>query len=159
MNRTSWALAVTVGLFAFWLLLGGGQGIPYAAVAAIAGGVVSAWLAPGALHQARPLAILRFLALFVQQSLVGGADVAWRALRPSMPLTPDWHDYPVSLRTPAGQSLLLITVSLTPGTLCADMDNGVMRVHVLTPAMAEGIPRVERAIAAIFSDELQEASP
>ncbi len=147
-----------MGLFAFWLLLSGGRGPGYAAVAAVAGGIISAWLAPGLLHQPRPLAIIRFLALFIQQSLVGGADVAWRAMRPSMPLNADWHDYPVSLRTPAGQSLLLITVSLTPGTLCVDMHNGVMRAHVLTPAMADGIPRVERAIAAIFGEELREAA-
>ncbi|SEO45226.1 Na+/H+ antiporter subunit E [Aquisalimonas asiatica] len=152
-NRIRWAVLVAACLFLFWLLLSGGDGAAYAAVAAVVGGLVSAWLAPGTLHRPRPLAVGRFLALFVRQSLVGGADVAWRALHPRMPLEPSWAEYPVSLRTPAGQALFMITVSLTPGTLCADVRNGVMRVHSLTPDRDAGLPGVERAVAAIFGEE------
>lgn len=152
-NRTLWALVVAGCLFAFWLLLSGGQGVAYAGVFALAGGFLSAWLAPGTLHRVRPIAILGFLALFVRQSLVGGVDVAWRALHPQMPMDPGWSDYRIALRTPAAKALFQITVSLTPGTLCADLRGGVMRVHTLTPAMDAGLPQVERAIAAIFSDE------
>lgn len=155
--RVPWAMAVGATLLAFWALLSGGSGWLYGIPAAALGALAGAWLAPGQLHQPRPLAILRFLGIFLAKSLGGGVDVAGRALHPAMPLRPGWTEYSLRLTTPAAQSLFLITVSLTPGTLGADLRDGVMRVHTLTPSMEDNLPGVERAIAAIFGDEPEEA--
>jgi len=155
--RIPWAIAVAAALLALWALLSGGTGWLYGVPAALIGAGIGAWLAPGSLHRPRPFAILRFMGLFLVNSLRGGADVAWRALHPAMPMAPTWTDYPLRLHTPAGRALFLVTVSLMPGTLAADLRNGTVRVHVLTPEMAAGLPQLEQAVASIFGDETREA--
>lgn len=72
-----------------------------------------------------------FTPFFLWRSLCGGADVAWRAFHPGMPIAPAVIDYP--LRLPAGlpQVLMVSIVSLLPGTLSAELDGRVLRVHVL----------------------------
>jgi len=152
-QRISWGAALVLGLFLVWLLLSGGRGWPYALLGAIAGGALGAWLAPGRLYRPRPIAMARFIALFVIKSLVGGVDVAWRAMHPSMPLEQTWIDYPMSLKTPAGQAIFMITISLTPGTLCADLQGSTLRVHTLASGMEPGLKQVERAIAGLFGEE------
>ena len=153
--RIPWAIAVGATLLGLWGLLSGGEGWVYGIPAAALGAWVSAWLAPGELHQPRPLGIIRFLWVFLVQSLVGGIDVARRALSPTMAVTPGWQEYTISLNTPVAQSLFLITVSLTPGTLCADLRGDVMRIHTLSPEMGDSLPKVERAVAGIFGGENQ----
>lgn len=75
--------------------------------------------------------MLKFVPFFLLRSLQGGADVAWRAIHPGMPIAPELISY--SLRLPPGlpQVLMANTVSLLPGTLSAALDHGVLQVHVL----------------------------
>jgi multicomponent Na+:H+ antiporter subunit E len=75
--------------------------------------------------------LLRFAPFFLRHSLQGGADVAWRAFHPGMPIAPALIDYP--LRLPAGlpQVILVNIVSLLPGTLSAGLDGQTLRIHVL----------------------------
>jgi len=73
----------------------------------------------------------RFVPYFLLRSLVGGIDVAWRVFHPRIPIAPDLVEYP--LRLPAGlpRVIMINTVSLLPGTLVADEDQRVLKVHVL----------------------------
>ena len=96
--------------------------------------------------------VLRFMFFFLIRSLVGGADVAWRALHPRMPIAPDLVEYP--LRIPPGlpQVFLANTVSLLPGTLSAELNHSVLKVHVLDKEkdfMTE-LQSVEQRVARMF---------
>ena len=75
--------------------------------------------------------LLIFIPIFLWRSLQGGADVAWRALRPSMPIAPAVIDYPLRLPQGLPQVMLANLVSLLPGTLSATLDGQKLKVHVL----------------------------
>lgn len=57
--------------------------------------------------------------------------MARRVFLPKMPITPDLIEYP--LRLPPGLSRVIMsnTVSLLPGTLTAELEQNVLKVHIL----------------------------
>ncbi|WP_218141616.1 Na+/H+ antiporter subunit E [Nitrosomonas sp. Nm51] len=98
-----------------------------------------------------------FIAFFLIRSLAAGADVAYRVLHPLMPIAPDLVTYP--LRIPPGlpQVFMANTVSLMPGTLSADLNQNILKVHILDKEknfMTE-LESVERRVARMFGVSLQ----
>ena len=75
--------------------------------------------------------LLKFTPFFLWRSLQGGADVAWRAFHPGMPIVPPVIDYPLRLPPRLPQVLLANIVSLLPGTLSATLDGQTLKVQVL----------------------------
>ncbi|MGB5609610.1 Na+/H+ antiporter subunit E, partial [Eudoraea sp.] len=67
--------------------------------------------------------LFRFVPYFLFHSLLGGADVAWRAFHPDMPVDPQEVEY--TIRLPAGLPLVFManTVSLLPGTLSVELNS------------------------------------
>lgn len=112
------------------------------------------WLSLRLIPARDPLALWRLarhLPRFVTRSVVGGVDVARRALDPAMPLRPGWVEVPVDL--PDGARVALgAELSLMPGTLAAGCNEGRLMVHLLdTGAGFEaGITREASEIAAII---------
>jgi multicomponent Na+:H+ antiporter subunit E len=106
--------------------------LPVGLAAAAAAAWTSLRLLPASGARLRPLALAAFASRFVRQSVVAGADVAWRALDPRMALRPGFVISP--LRQPPGgaRSAFCALSSLLPGTLPAGFDeNGAMIVHCL----------------------------
>ena len=75
--------------------------------------------------------IARFVPFFLWHSLRAGVDVAGRALRPRLPISPALIDWPWSLPPGLPRVLMANTVSLLPGTLSAQLNDACLRVHVL----------------------------
>ncbi len=93
---------------------------------------------------------------FLINSLLGGADVAWRALHPDLPIAPDLLKY--LLRLPPGLPRVFManTVSLLPGTLSAALDQNILRIHVLDSrrdVLAE-LEALEQRVARMFGTSL-----
>jgi multicomponent Na+:H+ antiporter subunit E len=76
-------------------------------------------------------ALPAFLGFFLKHMLLGGWDVARRALQPRCPLQPAWHPYSLSSQSPRVRLLLSALVGLLPGTLASRIEGDEMRVHVL----------------------------
>ncbi|MFN3945097.1 MAG: Na+/H+ antiporter subunit E [Allosphingosinicella sp.] len=119
--------------FGLWLVLTGAApgGLPFGLAAAAAGVWVSVRLAPPA---ERPLRLLRLLMLapgFFRRALAGGADVAWRAFHPKLPLRPGWIRYRPRLPAGAPRVVLGGEISLLPGTLVAGEEGDRLLVHCL----------------------------
>lgn len=74
---------------------------------------------------------LRFVPFFLVRSLIGGVDVAWRAVHPRMPIAPELIEYPIRLPAGLSQVFMANTVNLLPGTLSAALDKHILTVHVL----------------------------
>jgi multicomponent Na+:H+ antiporter subunit E len=95
---------------------------------------------------------LAFAGFFARESLLGGLDVARRALHPGLPLRPGVLIH-VS-RLPAGtpRQLLCGVVSLLPGTLVMEVQDATLRIHALEagPRVAEELRALERRVAALF---------
>jgi multicomponent Na+:H+ antiporter subunit E len=99
------------------------------------------------------LGAVRLTTFLVDQSFRGGWDVAKRALLPAMSLNPAMLNYPLRLRDELAQVLLVNLNSLLPGTLSADLVNGIVTVHVLDagPETFADIQTLEERVAGLFS--------
>ena len=73
----------------------------------------------------------RFSAFFLTQSVLGGIDVAKRALAPKLRLNPGFLDFSCAIRNPASRLLFVNCISLLPGTLSADLQGRALRIHYL----------------------------
>ena len=156
--RYSWSTVISRGgLFSliWWVLTDGAApswwiGVPAVLLAVAAS---AALLPPGPFVWYE---LLRFVPFFVMRSLLGGADVAWRAFHPAMPIAPDLIEYPIRLPPGLPQVFMVNTISLLPGTLSAALDRGILKVHVLdsrSDFLAE-LETVEQRMARIFGISL-----
>lgn len=154
MERTVWTAFTHRLLFmsAVWAVL---SGIDAKALAVGAFAVPAAtWLSLRLLPRRRHLILWRFarhFPAFVSGSLLGGFDVARRALSPRMPLSPGWVEVPVRLHD-GGRVAIGAELSLMPGTLAAGVRGERLLVHLLDTGAGfeRAIPREEAAIAAMI---------
>jgi multicomponent Na+:H+ antiporter subunit E len=141
-----------------WLALTGAD-LRYAPLAvAIVGGAtaVSLALAPPARSRLRPAGAIRFVPFFVRQSLLGGMDVARRALAPARPIEPDFIAYPLRLPVGAPRTTFTAVVSLLPGTLSTELVDDALIIHVLDRRLdaAATLANLERRVADLYGVDL-----
>jgi multicomponent Na+:H+ antiporter subunit E len=117
-----------------WIVLSGGDkaDLVPGAIAAIAATWASLrLLAPGKSH-VRPAALGALALHLLRQSVISGADVAWRALDPRLPLRPGFVLYPVGLRPGLTRNMFATLMSLLPGTVPTGSDErGGLLIHCL----------------------------
>jgi multicomponent Na+:H+ antiporter subunit E len=76
--------------------------------------------------------LVRFALRFLGQSVVAGADVAWRALDPRLPLRSGFVVCPMRLPQGQARNTFCALASLVPGTVPAGPDeSGGLLVHCL----------------------------
>lgn len=95
----------------------------------------------------------RFIAFFVAQSIVGGIDVARRALAPRGEVLPGMVEHFCRLPEGTPRALFIALVSVMPGTLVAgDGPDGLVWVHVIDRRRAAGpeLRRIEDEIEALL---------
>lgn len=151
LSLAAWLLVAWVALFGSiepHVVLGG---------AAVAGGTAFAFrrLAPRwPIALAHPIAVARFLALFLRQ-LVGSTWEVISALRlQPHELEPSIIEIPLRVRTRTEVTLLMNSISFTPGSVALELADGRVFVHVLDTddpaAVVADIRRLEDRIAAMI---------
>ena len=158
-ERISWSTIVWRGvLFSliWWVLTDGAAPSWWIGVPA----VLLAVAASAALLPPTPFVwyeFLRFVPFFLLRSLLGGADVAWRAFHPGLPIAPDLIEYPMRLPPGLPRVFMANTVSLLPGTLSAALDRNVLKVHVLDrrKGVLTELEAVEQSVARMFGTSLK----
>ena len=100
--------------------------------------------------------LLRFLPLFIRDSVLGGIDVVSRVMRPTMRIAPGFLDYRIRLSQPSARLLFINTLSLLPGTLASDLDGDKLHIHALDREadLEQELTRLERAVAAVYREVL-----
>ena len=155
----TWLLRLFLFALMWWVLTDGAMyswpvGLPVVLIATLA----SVMLMPPLSWSLRGM--LLFIPYFLWHSLRGGVDVARRALHPQLPISPGLFDY--RFRLPPGMPRVFManTVSLLPGTLSVELDEDILRVHVLdeTGAINEELNILENRLADIFGLELANAT-
>ncbi len=146
------ALALFIGL---WWLLSGGEGRSW--IVGVPAIILAWWVfsrSRGAvLVPVRPGALISFLRLFVGLSVQGSVDVARRVLSRDVKIDPGVVRFTFTELPPGGGRLLFVAViGLCPGTLCFDLGEESVSVHVLdrNGPIEDELCRVEAAIAALF---------
>ena len=151
-NRLGWWSAAFVGLLGVWVLLHGLQDLAVGVLTAAVASLFPARLARTHLHRVRAGQLLAFLGYFVVQSFRGAVDVAGRALRPAMPLEPEFFRYPLSLPAGLPRGLMMGTLSLLPGSLSVDLedDEHTLLLHSIVGDPADEIRALESRISRLF---------
>ncbi|MCK4838807.1 MAG: Na+/H+ antiporter subunit E [Desulfobulbaceae bacterium] len=134
-DLSSWPFALPTVLISTWisLCLGGPEG-----------------------HLLKPVVLLRYLPLFVLQSIASAFDVMVRVLNPSLPIHPGLVHYPLSLTHDGAKVLLANCITMLPGTISAQLNDDHLIVHTLDTSLPVHaiINRLERKIANIFRLEI-----
>jgi len=75
--------------------------------------------------------IAYYVPVFLWECFKANIDVAYRVLRPDLPINPGIVKVKTSLKSDTGITFLANSITLTPGTLSVDVDkkDGVLYVH------------------------------
>ena len=154
---------LTLTLIILWLLLVNQLSAGHVVLGALLG-----WLIPFATsnfwpEQIRihhPVVLLRFLGVFAADIVRGSFHVAYLILKGPARLRPAFVEVPLALKTDLAISLLANTISLTPGTVSANLsaDKRTLIVHTLDTGdaaalVAEIKQRYETPLKMIFEQE------
>lgn len=149
-------MALFVACLAFWLALSGHWDAKHLAL-----GVVSAALVAGLNRGERALTgLLRRLpslavygAWLLGEIVRSNVQVARIVLDPRLPVDP----VVVRVKPPADDEVVVTvyatSITLTPGTVTVDVDDGELVVHALTPVSAAGLTSgaMARRLAGVFA--------
>jgi multicomponent Na+:H+ antiporter subunit E len=143
-----------------WLILAEGNlrywGLVIGAIAAAT--LVSLLLVPSSGLSLSPVGLVRFVPFFVMQSILGGWDVAMRALSIRPRLDPVYIECELRLDEEPARVLVANTMSLMPGTLSVSLEGKRLQMHVLDREMPaiQRAKEVEEHAARMFRLELPE---
>lgn len=160
-----WRDWVAMGFFllVLWVVLVEGRlhGLWFAIpVLALALAVRRAMPIPLSLRNISLVQFVRFIPYFLWQSLVGGVDVGWRAMHPSLPVHPNIYSYPYQVHSEGARVFMAQVISLMPGTLACRVGEHRMIVHVLSGSRESFVADtaiLEKWAARIFREKLEGA--
>lgn len=167
------ALALFAFLFGFWLLLSNRFELDALLMGAASAGLVTAVSherlfrrgRPGrelgrALHRIRPIRMARYLLWLLRAVVQANVQVAWTVIRPSRPVAPRLLRFRVGFEGELPQVVLAHSITLTPGTVTIDLEDGRYLVHSLFPSSADELVsgRMQRGVARAFGED-EEAAP
>lgn len=137
----------------WWALTEGDlRGWYYGVLAIVAASFTSLMLIPPGSWRWNMLELPRFGFFFLQQSILGGVDVARRALDPRLPVDPTFIEYPLRLSKEPARVFFSNTMSLLPGTVSVELWPNLLRLHVLDRNMPvlETLRELEERVARLF---------
>lgn len=82
----------------------------------------------------RTFKMIRYMGIVIYDIIIANIEVAWIILtKTNEQMRPAWVEVPLDLRTPEAITLLAGTITLTPGTVSADLSNkgNSLLVHAL----------------------------
>lgn len=85
------------------------------------------------------LRLLLYLPWLVLEIVKANVDVAFRILRPELPISPRLIRVKAGQRTDVARVIYANSITLTPGTVTIDTDGDDITVHALTREAAEGV--------------------
>lgn len=165
------ALALFAVLLAFWILLSGrleAKDLLFgAASAALVTGLTHERLVRKgrgerelgpSLRRLSPLASLRYGLWLLVQIVQANLQVAWLVLQPRLPVAPKLLSFRAGFEGPLPQVVLAHSITLTPGTVTIDLEDGRYLVHALVPRSADALlsGRMQRGVASAFRLEVDE---
>lgn len=142
-------------LFLLWLLLSG-RNETFFILLGLLSSIAISWLhsrQPGPPNPTIPFfRFMLYLPWLLHRILLSNFHTAYLILHPRMPISPRVIRYRTGLRHPAAVGLLANSVTLTPGTLTAEVNATELLVHALDEASAEDLTgeTLEKKIAGIF---------
>src|SRR5262249_55929563 len=148
--RAAWLLVL-------WLVLIGADpaDLPAGALSAALATWVSLLLLPPSWAVRSPAGMARLALRFLLPSVIGGGDVARRALDPRLPLRTGFVAYPVHFPPGMTRNVFTTLTSLLPGTVPAGEDYGQLVYHCLdvNQPVASQLAAEEAALSGALRDD------
>ncbi|WP_170008044.1 Na+/H+ antiporter subunit E [Bacillus fonticola] len=98
---------------------------------------------PSRFYIGRVIAIVHLLLVFLKELVLSNVDVLKLVLKPKLDIQPGIFALPIEVKKDWEITVLANLITLTPGTLVIDVDDGILYVH------AVDLPNVEEAIQGI----------
>lgn len=164
MTAVSWSVALvarTAGFaLAWWAVSEGDLSMArYGAVAVVIAVAVSLLMwRPGTIAprtwSARSLAGVRLFGWFLWRSVVGGSDVALRAVRRPVDIAPGFVEHRLRIASPAGRVAVGDLLNLMPGSLSTELVGERVRIHVIDVDLpvARTVEELEERVAAVIGE-------
>lgn len=124
-------LSILLGIV--WILLMGDLGLGTLIMAVILALGIG-WISPIGPRIAQPFALISYVGLVIWDVIMASVQVAWIIVfMPRDQIKSAFITVPIDLPTPQAITILAGTITLTPGTLTADIssDGSVLLIHAL----------------------------
>jgi multicomponent Na+:H+ antiporter subunit E len=146
-------------LLALWLVLTLTLD-PFYFVLGLLAALAVAWLNTGTTAPAglRWSGLAVYLPWLLWQVLLSGRHVAYLILHPRLPIEPALIRYTTGLEDPVAIVILGNSITLTPGTITADVQGNELTIHAMDAAAASGLADMERKIASAFGVSRREGA-
>ena len=98
---------------------------------------------------------IKYIPWLFYQIVLSNIHVAYLVLSPRMPIDPKIIRYKTRLKTDLALVTFANSITLTPGTITADISEGEYYVHALSKKVADDLMtgQMEDKVAAIFEEE------
>jgi multicomponent Na+:H+ antiporter subunit E len=153
MSGTGNVVARVGALFVVWLLLTQKVEAFYLVLGLATAIAVVLLNPPVPVVGGRPLwvRVLLYVPWLLWQVLLSGRHVAYLILHPGLPIDPKLVRYKTEL--PHGGAVVLFgnSITLTPGTITAEIAPGELVVHAMDDASASGLQDMEQRVASLFT--------
>jgi multicomponent Na+:H+ antiporter subunit E len=157
-------------LFAFWLILSGRFQVKYIILGAISAALITYFtndrfysvLRQGEFRPIKTGLILTQLWRFIlyvpwllYQIVVANIQVAYYVLHPGMPIAPGLLVFRTEMKKNMSQVTLANSITLTPGTITANLENGTYTIHTLKRTLASLLEsgEMQQKVGRIFLEE------
>lgn len=139
------AIGLWLAMFALWLLLSGHY-VPLLIGFGVISCIAVVWIGNRLDvidHEAVPLHLrlgwFGYIAWLGKEIVKANIDVAKLIVDPKMPISPTMIHVPATQKTEMGQVIYANSITLTPGTVSVELENGTILVHAITRDAAEGL--------------------
>jgi len=107
------------------------------------------------------LQLLRFIAYLpwlLSRIIMANVQVAYLVLHPKMPIDPVLFLFRTQMRKGIAQVTLANSITLTPGTITVNLENGNYIVHTLKPPLAQELAEavMQNKVAKVYMEEKEQ---
>lgn len=81
--------------------------------------------------------LLTYIPWLAWETIKANIDISWRIIQPSLPIAPRVIRIKTSQKTHLGQVIYANSITLTPGTVSVEVEEGEITVHALTNEAAD----------------------
>ena len=99
--------------------------------------------------------LFRFWLFLAREVIRANIDVIWRIFKPGKNISPQLFELPLTLKTDLGRVIYANAITMTPGTVSANLDKKTVTVHALTIEAAQDLRsgRMARAVPEDYKDK------
>ncbi len=150
-------------MFVFWVIASASLRVPDLAVGIVVALLLGAWSVRFLWSGVAPAVSVRLffalpghLLLLAGEVAAAAVHVARLVLDPRLPIRPRLVQCRTGLRSPAARTTFALSLTLTPGTLAVDAEDGCFLVHCLDEDSARRLldGALERRVAHMFGEDV-----